>query len=116
MPQVPYDIPFNDPQARCVPVRPAFAVGDAVVMVKVPDSVRRTAPVLRDGPAGILRVYQRAVAKASRLRVSFIDDSGRPWAAYSFRNKSRMIEHHAMLIDDDSYVLAPDKRNAASCG
>jgi hypothetical protein len=82
-------------------------VGDMVILLKIPDSVRVTAPNLRDGADGILRVYQRAMDKRSRLCVTFIDEYGRPWVEYSFKNKRDVFEHHAMLIDDDSYVVVP---------
>jgi hypothetical protein len=78
-------------------------VGDAVRMTKVPSCVWATAPAMRDGPEGILRVYQRAVAKRSRLRVTFVDAHGFPWCEYSFVNKRGGREQHAMQIEDDSY-------------
>ncbi len=82
-------------------------LGNKVVMTKIPESVWRTAPSLRDGPDGILRVYQRAVDRQNRLLVSSIDEFGRPWVKYDFRNKHRQIEYHSMLVDDDSYELIP---------
>jgi hypothetical protein len=82
-------------------------IDDRVVMRSIPKSVTQSDPRVRDGIDGILRVYQRAVAKQSRLRVNFMDELGRPWVEYSFRNKRCVWEHHFMLVDDDSYERIP---------
>jgi len=78
-------------------------IGDVVVMTRIPDSVLKSHPSVRDGPDGFLRVYQRAVSKLSRLHVTMMDEFGRPWVEYIFRNKGGMTEHHSMLVDDDAY-------------
>ena len=64
-----------------------FRLNDTVILTKMPESVIRTQPRNRDGADGIKRVYQRAVDRRSRLKVSFIDEIGRPWVEYVFRNK-----------------------------
>jgi hypothetical protein len=86
-------------------------LGDTVVLKRIPASVLRIVPALRDGSDGVLRVYQRACDKASRLRIHLIDELGRPWAEYAFRNKQGGYEFHSLLIDDDSYDLV-DRRDA----
>lgn len=78
-------------------------LGDTVVMTRIPPCVVGSSHAVRDGRDGFMRVYQRAVARKSRLTVSFMDSDGRPWVKYRFTNKRGEQEHHAMLIDDDSY-------------
>jgi hypothetical protein len=82
-------------------------VGDVVVMTAVAAYVLALAPADRDGPAGMLRVYQRAVAKRSRLPITAIDELGFPWCDYAFRDKRGAMEYHSMRIDLGSYDRAP---------
>ena len=80
-------------------------VGDVVKMVRVPQCVLKSPPLLRDGMDGFKRVYQRAVARGSRLRVTWIDEYGFPWVEYQFKNKRGEWEYHAMQVEDDSYDI-----------
>ena len=84
-------------------------INDIVILAQMPESVIKTTPRTRDGADGIKRVYQRAIDRRSKLKVSFTDEFGRPWVEYVFRNKKNQFEHHAMLIDDDSYNLIPNR-------
>lgn len=82
----------------------SFKPGDVLLMTKIPEYIWHTFPDVRDGPDGILRVYQRAVAKKSRLVVDEVNEYG-PWVSYHFRNKRNEWEYHSFVADDDeSYV------------
>jgi len=84
-----------------------FKIGDVLRMVKVPDSVLSMKQ--ERGPDGILRVYQRAIARKSRL-VVYEFDFGFPWVQYTFKNKRNKWEYHSMCVDDDSYVKVDEVR------
>ena len=93
-----------------------LCINDVVILIRIPEPVKMTVCSLRDGPDGILRVYQRAMDKKSMLRVYLIDEYGYPWVEYSFKNKSNIYEYHFMMVDDDAYELTEKPSNQSLKG
>ncbi len=96
-----------------------YRPGDVLRMDRIPDAVLKS-PGFCSRSDALIRVYQRAVAKQSRLVVDYIDEWGHPWVEYQFRNKRGRIEFHSFLIDEDAYtkvdtVTLPPTRRCRRC-
>lgn len=81
-------------------------LGDRIRILAVPaaDAAQAAAAMRRGDPLAqwTMRILQRLADRKDIVRIDEIDEYGKPWFRYQFRNKRGTWEHHTVAVMDSA--------------
>ncbi|MCP4375920.1 MAG: hypothetical protein GY794_07075 [bacterium] len=68
----------------------------------IPEDLRPPLPPVSQYLASASSLYQRVIDSRFVWRVNLIDEVGNHWIEVEFENDDGVVEHHSLVIDDDT--------------